>query len=625
MALARADEALRALGALTTDGSGGGGGGVLSLPSSSSSSSSLTPLGRAMAFLPLSPRHARALLEVASAIKRGEARPGALAAALALAAVMSLESPFLHLDGGSGGGGSGGGSEGGEQARRAAERLSALRAAHARLRDESGDALSAVAALAEYEQAAARAVEEEEEKAKAKARKRGGSSPSAAAVAAAAAAAADRWCAANGLHAKNLREASSLRKQLGATLARLAPPSSGKKKAAADDDDGSSSPSSSPSPLLGLPAAALDPATLVEAPRPAAPPAPPASLCSRPWRQGGLTRSLAGSTRWRGSRPLRTIPRPRRRRRLSAGQCATSPRPPPPTAARAPRSSCTRAPRCAAGPPRPWCAFADLVATAKRTYMSGVTALDPRWLRPAPRGWSRSRGRVPRPSSSSSDTRGGLCRGRLRPRPRRGDALPRGDLRARRWPLPASRAEEPNPEARAAVFAEALLSGRALRSLAPLRPWLAAPPSSMRAGRSSGQRRVSAVLEALMREGGGDGGGGAAAVDASSAASLRFPSLVSRPPVSGEGDPLFLLLLWGVDSRGRGGRGRERAGGGAGGGGGVVAVERRRRWRRRLSPRRRRKTDEKEEKHLKKRNLEFFFNVQTPVHSFFKNFVLSVC
>ena len=504
VALARADEALAALGALTKREEGGGGSGRSS-SRGGVAASSLTPLGRAMAALPLSPRHARALLEVAAAIKRGEARPAALAAALALAAVMSLESPFLHLDGGSGGGGNGTGENGGgeqEEARSsAASRLSALRAAHSRLRDESGDALSAVAALAEYEQAAARAVEEEEAK-----RERGGGggggrrsggdkASSSAAAAAAAAAAADRWCAANGLHAKNLREASSLRKQLGATLARLACSSS-------SSASSSLSSSSAPlSPLLGLPPAALDPAALVSAPT---------------RRPSGSTRvallkAVAAGWADQVARRVHSLERieasNNSNSRSSSSGVGRAVRYQPAAAAADggegpsvflhPRSALSR--RAPA-----WCAFSDLVATAKRTYMTGVTTLDPVWLLTcAPGMVTIEEGGSSSSSSSSSSSRLAEALSAAA-YDRQLDCVMRSRAATfgpRNWPLPASRAKEPSAEARAAVFAEALLSGRALRSLAALGPWLAAPPSSMRAGRSSGQRRVAAVLEALLREG----------------------------------------------------------------------------------------------------------------------------
>lgn len=101
----------------------------LSVPPHSllAASGALTPLGRAMALFPISPRHARMLLEVVSwqqQQQEQEAEPGAdgrqtqgqahrskagqvpggtraaqaLPYALALAAALSVDSPFVHLD-----------------------------------------------------------------------------------------------------------------------------------------------------------------------------------------------------------------------------------------------------------------------------------------------------------------------------------------------------------------------------------------------------------------------------------------------------------------------------------------------------------------------------------------------
>lgn len=64
----------------------------------------LTPLGRAMAAFPITPRHSRMLLEAACPMADPLAPPGsaatldALPHALALAAALSSESPFVHAD-----------------------------------------------------------------------------------------------------------------------------------------------------------------------------------------------------------------------------------------------------------------------------------------------------------------------------------------------------------------------------------------------------------------------------------------------------------------------------------------------------------------------------------------------
>ncbi len=129
----------------------------------------LTDVGRAMAHLPIGPRHARMLLEVAAwqarlpgaaaataAAAGGRALPTAAAAAqalpfaVALAAVLTVGEPFVHVDsvGGAGEGAEGEGEEGGaEEARERKERQQAARRAHARLQCGGSDALGALRAL----------------------------------------------------------------------------------------------------------------------------------------------------------------------------------------------------------------------------------------------------------------------------------------------------------------------------------------------------------------------------------------------------------------------------------------------------------------------------------------------
>lgn len=113
----------------------------------------LTELGRAMAAFPLSPRHSRMLLDVAvqqrpaaSAISLGDRSTStssldrALPYAVALAAALTVESPFLHPDGAAAAAGGGD-----EQDTNALKRQqSAASAAHARLRSPDSDAISAL-------------------------------------------------------------------------------------------------------------------------------------------------------------------------------------------------------------------------------------------------------------------------------------------------------------------------------------------------------------------------------------------------------------------------------------------------------------------------------------------------
>jgi ATP-dependent RNA helicase DHX37/DHR1 len=202
-------------------------------------SGKLTELGRLMAVFPISPRHSRMLLQLAVWRARGTAAaakaaaavqqplssqdrrllvgagplsgvtPAAAAAALpyavALAAVQSLESPFMQIDGLQQ---QQQDKEGGEQqqqqqqqhqkdkgadtdandAARAERRAAA--AAHASMRSPHGDALSALNALCLYEAAAADGR-------------------------------ADQMCSASYLHGRQLREMSQLRQQLGRSLLQL--------------------------------------------------------------------------------------------------------------------------------------------------------------------------------------------------------------------------------------------------------------------------------------------------------------------------------------------------------------------------------------------------------------------
>eukprot|EP00873_Tetraselmis_striata_P001128 jgi/Tetstr1/421392/TSEL_000145.t1 len=151
----------------------------------------LTPTGRAMSSLPIPPRHARMLLEVASderaaqrlnrfgkrvaddieAAPEDAARP--LSYAVALTAAVSVEQPFVHA---------GNGEAAGSRQR--------VREAHKVLRGSSrSDALSAMAALLAFEEA--------------------DRSPA--------------FAAASGLHFRHLQEAAALRRQLAHYLSRSRP------------------------------------------------------------------------------------------------------------------------------------------------------------------------------------------------------------------------------------------------------------------------------------------------------------------------------------------------------------------------------------------------------------------
>jgi hypothetical protein len=144
--------------------------------------------------------------------------------------------------------------------------------------------------------------------------------------------------------------------------------------------------------------------------------------------------------------------------------------------------------------------YADLVASARRVYMAGASAIDPAWLAGSAPGLTAL-------TPPSADT------------PARYDAAtdacvaPGGATYGpRAWALPPVIALHPDPAARAVAFAEALLSGRAIPALgALLAPWLVEPPSAVRRAGALGVRRVGDLVTAL-RKAGVDSAGRLAAV-----------------------------------------------------------------------------------------------------------------
>ncbi|CAD7700877.1 unnamed protein product [Ostreobium quekettii] len=114
----------------------------------------ITELGRKMLAYPLSPRHSRMILEASKL--DGETGGQVMTYAIALAAAMSDESPFVHIESI--------GQEGGVQAGvtpaqaqlQAAEKRKHARALHEQFRCEDSDAVGALRALCAYERAGCR-------------------------------------------------------------------------------------------------------------------------------------------------------------------------------------------------------------------------------------------------------------------------------------------------------------------------------------------------------------------------------------------------------------------------------------------------------------------------------------
>lgn len=105
----------------------------------------LTDTGRAMARLPISPRHGRMLVQATAEDATTKSRSSSLPYAILLAAVLSVESPFLHTHHAV---------EGAHDTKAAKQEVAKqgqrARAAHTKLRHSAGDALSSLNALCAF-------------------------------------------------------------------------------------------------------------------------------------------------------------------------------------------------------------------------------------------------------------------------------------------------------------------------------------------------------------------------------------------------------------------------------------------------------------------------------------------
>ncbi|KAK9844506.1 hypothetical protein WJX74_003358 [Apatococcus lobatus] len=137
----------------------------------------LTQLGTSMAALPISPRHARMIHQVVADAEAGrKGAQKALSYAIALAAALDSESPFVRPDSLA--------REDGEDAQALRARRRKAYAAHAAFTSTAGDAMSALRVLCVYE----------------------------------AAGCSEQFCRDNFLHARNLREMGAARRQLARIL-----------------------------------------------------------------------------------------------------------------------------------------------------------------------------------------------------------------------------------------------------------------------------------------------------------------------------------------------------------------------------------------------------------------------
>lgn len=406
----------------------------------------LTPLGVAMAKYPVSPRHARMLLEAMRGAetaaeglldeeetgkkkKKKEKRSQVTAEevlryAVGLAAVLSVESPFINISNIGQTGASGRGEEEDEDHKLSKEEMAReeatkkerqfAHAAHAQLRVPESDALSALCALCAFE----------------------------------AAGESEAFCRSNFLLYKNLREAAALRKQLSRLV----------------------------SAQRGNPGPGSTTLQLSDHTPPAAPP-PQAAL-------EALRRAVAAGWGDQVARRVRSLEHVqgqggsgKKGRAVRYRSCAIL------------DEDIFLHPNSALHKSAPdFVVYTEIVRTVKRPYMAGLTAVEARWLPTAA---------TPLCSFSAP---------LLDPQPYYSPAADAVmcwqdvTFGAHQWPLPRHAARHPEASERCAVFAAALLEGKVLAGMAALRPAMAVPPSMAAKPEMRVHRRVADFISALEKK-----------------------------------------------------------------------------------------------------------------------------
>ncbi|KAK9834861.1 hypothetical protein WJX81_004510 [Elliptochloris bilobata] len=388
----------------------------------------LSAHGRAMAALPITPRHARMLLQAAEDVAAGAAGAAqALPYAVALAAALSTESPFIMVDSIT--------AQDDDAARR---QRSAAGAAHARLRAAGGDTLSALNALCAFERAGRSEV----------------------------------FCRDHYLHARNLCEAASLHTQLARALARAAADGPLAPVAAAMAAAAQALGNSQGSGINEI----LEP--------PGGLPPPPAAVLQR------LRRAIAAGWADQVARRVHSAEYlATRQGTVDAGE-GSGKRRAVRYCAQATDEPVFLHPRSALARAAPeYVAYTQLVRSAKRPYLAGVTEVEVTWLAdvapplvtlsppldaPAPRYV---------PAADAVLAWHGAAYGR------------------HGWELLPMARPAANAVARARLFAAALLGGRVLPALAGLRAALVMPPEQAAQLTAQGQRRVGELVCALQSAG----------------------------------------------------------------------------------------------------------------------------
>lgn len=401
----------------------------------------------------------------------------ALPYAVALAAALSSESPFVHLDApkaaagqgdGKGGAGDGGDEDGNDKKeRRAEEKVEAVESAeaakkrqsahhaHARLRHADGDALSALRALCEFE----------------------------------AAGESDAWARDNFLHGRNLREMADLHRQLARCLATAqTSPLFAAASAAADDAPSGSGSGGAPraADLAALLAAAAGGRAGHGAPLLSAVAASPA-LPSRV--AVALRRALAAGWSDQVARRVRSAEHVSKQQEQDAARGGRQ----------AVRYACGAGhatedvflhPRSALHKASPqYVVYTQLVRTVKRPYMAGVTGIDASWL--ASSGTPLAVLSPPLDDPPPS----------YRPDDDAVHAWHDVAFGQPGWPLPRTSRLHADRDTRAAVFAAALLDGRAVHCTAfgEITPLLSVSPGTAARPEMRGVARVGELVGALSR------------------------------------------------------------------------------------------------------------------------------
>ena len=448
-ALRRALLTLRTLGAIEHGEHGD--------PANDADPGVLTPLGRRMAALPIAPRHARMLLAAAEATARATKNRGCLAAAVAVAATLSLDSPFLSKDAADRAA-IASGAEGEEGAPESEEARALRRKRMHAFHHPRGDALSAAKALVAYDRRAPRGV-------------RNGAKL------------ADRFCRDHGLHAKTMREASDLRAQLTRVL--LADPPAGSFLGGAERKAEGSLRASAKSELE----AARGATTFRRGARTKdAPPSDPAALA--------LTGEGPGDVALRRALLVGWADRVARRVRASD---AAIPGDDLDASSRSSGSKATRYlpalldrsvylhPSSSLGKAAPeYVLYADLIQTEKRPYLAGATAIDAAWLATDARALVRLSAPLDDPAPRYAPAKDAVV------------AFRAATFGRHRWRLPlvASVAGAECPGS-CEAFAVALLDGRVSRAMATLADRLAAKPATCAKPEGKAQRRVADLTHAL--------------------------------------------------------------------------------------------------------------------------------